>query len=229
MFLIIDTSSKKSLIIKVSNSNFQKKVFGTNFDHSEKLLSEISKIINNKLINLAGITVISGPGSYTGLRVGIATANALSYSLNLPVIGVNKLEWLAHIGIFNDKKDIKICSIVSAVHNNIFAGIYDYKKGLLKQSGGFFSGNVNELLKLMKKPTSFIVEDSNILREVVNKNILEKKFSNNFINLKYISFYGEDSITRLIDISLEKFKKNKRGQIIKPLYIQKPNITYSKK
>ena len=228
MFLIIDTSLKKSLIIKVSNKGFQKKIFGTNFDHSEKLLIEISKILNSRLKNLKGISVISGPGSYTGLRVGIATANALGYSLNLPVAEVNRLEWLAYAGILKEKENVKICSVVSAIHDSIFAGMYDYKNDLLKQNGEFFSGNISGLLKLIKKPTLFVAEDKDILKEIISEGVLRKRLNSNFLNLKYINYYSENSVKTLINISLKKFKKARIGQIIKPLYIQKPNITYSK-
>jgi tRNA threonylcarbamoyladenosine biosynthesis protein TsaB len=227
MHLIIDTSSKKSLIVKYSKNDFEKKVFGSNFDHSEKLLIEISKILNSRLKNLEGISVISGPGSYTGLRVGIATSNALGYSLDLPVIEVNRLEWLAYMGI--EKKNMQICSIVSAIHDSIFAGLYDYKDGLLKQSGEFISGTIGELFKTINKPTLFIVEDSDILKEIISENIFKKKLNSNFINLRCINFYNKDAIEKLIEISLEKFIKHKKGQIIKPLYIQKPNITHPKK
>ncbi len=228
MYLIIDTSSKKSLIVKVSKNNFKKKVFGSDFDHSEKLLIEISKILKNKLNNLEGILVIAGPGSYTGLRVGIATSNALGYSLNLPIIEVNKLEWLAYLGTLNEKSR-QICSILSARHKFVFAGRYEYSEGLLKQKGEFFVGNINELLELIKKPTLFIVEDIDILKEIISESILKKKLNSNFFNLKYINFYSEDSIKVLVDISLNKLKNNKKRQIVRPLYIQKPNITYSKK
>jgi len=229
MYLIIDTSSKKSLVVKASDRNFKKKIFGSNFDHSEKLLIEISKILNGRLKNLEGISVISGPGSYTGLRVGIATSNALGYSLDLPVIEVNKLEWLAYAGILDKDENVQICSIVSAIHDNIFAGIYNYKNRLLKQSGKFFAGNVNELLKLIKKPTLFIIEDGDILKNIVSENVLKKKLNSNFLDLKYINFCSENSVKTLISISLEKFKGIKISQSIKPLYTQKPNITYSKK
>lgn len=229
MYLIIDTSSKKSLVIKFSKNNFEKKVFGVNFDHSEKLLIEISKILNGKLKNLEGISVISGPGSYTGLRVGIATANALSYSLDLPIVEVNKLEWLAFLGAQSIKEDLKICSIVSAIHDSVFACKYNYENDLLKQDGEFYSGKINELIKLIKAPVLFAVEDNDILKKIVNESVPKKKLNSKLIDLKYVDLLSESSVQNLIDISVRKFKKATKSKIIHPLYIQKPNITYPKK
>lgn len=230
MFLIIDTSSKKSLIVKASDKNFQKKVFGTNFNHSEKLLPEISKLFrNNSLKSIEGTAVISGPGSYTGLRVGIATANALSYALSVPVIEVNKLEWLAYSSLefLGREKEVQICVIISAIHDNIFAGIYNFKDKRIKQKCHFFSGNISEFLKLIKKPTLFIIEKKDVLKELIGKNILKKKIKNNFLGLIYNDFHSDKLIKVLINISLKRLNENRKNRIIKPLYIQKPNITYS--
>ena len=58
---------------------------------SENLLVKIDKILSQnqvKLDNLKAVIVNQGPGSFTGLRVGISTANALAYALKIPVIGI---------------------------------------------------------------------------------------------------------------------------------------------
>jgi tRNA threonylcarbamoyladenosine biosynthesis protein TsaB len=228
MFLIIDTSSERSLIIKASKKNFSKNVFGTDFDHSEKLLIEVEKILNGQLRNLEGIAVISGPGSYTGLRVGIATANALGYSLNLPVVEINKLEWLAYCGIENSQEDIKICSVIFALHNNIFASMYNYSGDTLKQVGDFFSGKINTLLEKVKLPTFFAIENNDNLQGQFNENTVKNKLGDKFLNVEYLYFYSDKAIEILVKIALIKFDKEKKYRIIKPLYIQKPKITYSK-
>lgn len=64
---------------------------------SENLLIEIEKLLSkNKLkySDLFGINVYQGPGSFTGLRIGISLANALSYSLNIPIIGSTQENWI---------------------------------------------------------------------------------------------------------------------------------------
>ncbi len=60
---------------------------------SEELLPEIDKLLAKnkvKLKDLKGIIVVCGPGSYTGLRVGISAANALAYGLGIPIVGIRK-------------------------------------------------------------------------------------------------------------------------------------------
>ncbi|MCL5113343.1 MAG: tRNA (adenosine(37)-N6)-threonylcarbamoyltransferase complex dimerization subunit type 1 TsaB [Patescibacteria group bacterium] len=64
---------------------------------SEDLLIKIEKLFNKnklKFSDLSGIIVYKGPGSFTGLRIGISLANALSYSLNKPIIGSMTENWI---------------------------------------------------------------------------------------------------------------------------------------
>jgi tRNA threonylcarbamoyl adenosine modification protein YeaZ len=61
------------------------------FQQSEKLLPEIEKLFKKNKIqysDLQGILVITGPGGFTSLRIGVATANALAYSLQIPILGI---------------------------------------------------------------------------------------------------------------------------------------------
>ncbi|MEW6407685.1 MAG: tRNA (adenosine(37)-N6)-threonylcarbamoyltransferase complex dimerization subunit type 1 TsaB [Patescibacteria group bacterium] len=111
MILLINTTEDKSQIALIKNSKIlAQAIFEAELSHSEKLLPEISKLFKleslQKLVaagfslrrqgfslrDLEAIIVITGPGSYTGCRVGVATANALAFSLDIPIIGINKFE-----------------------------------------------------------------------------------------------------------------------------------------
>ncbi|WP_346354861.1 tRNA (adenosine(37)-N6)-threonylcarbamoyltransferase complex dimerization subunit type 1 TsaB [Azotosporobacter soli] len=67
--------------------------------HSEMLLPHIKELLNMAGIDkkeLRAVAVSIGPGSFTGLRIGLATAKALAYALKIPLIGVSTLEALAY-------------------------------------------------------------------------------------------------------------------------------------
>ena len=69
----------------------EKIYIGKSEQKSDDLLTKIDKILSQnqvKLDNLKAVIVNQGPGSFTGLRVGISTANALAYALKIPVIGI---------------------------------------------------------------------------------------------------------------------------------------------
>lgn len=86
MILHIDTKDQK--VVRVSlkkDGEVVKSLSKENEYGSQALLPLIKKIINPK--DISAIEVETGPGSFTGLRVGVAVANALGYALNIPVNG----------------------------------------------------------------------------------------------------------------------------------------------
>ena len=67
--------------------------------HSETLLPHIEQVLKMAAVakeDLTGIAISNGPGSFTGLRIGLAAAKAMSYVLNIPLVGVSTLQALAY-------------------------------------------------------------------------------------------------------------------------------------
>jgi len=65
---------------------------------SRQLLSRINQLLRQHkadLHKLTGLIVFKGPGSFTGLRIGISVANALAYALAIPIVGTNGQQWLS--------------------------------------------------------------------------------------------------------------------------------------
>jgi tRNA threonylcarbamoyladenosine biosynthesis protein TsaB len=80
------------------------------------------------------IAVSSGPGSYTGLRIGVSTAKGLCYGYGIPMISVSTLEILT-VQAFNlviDKENALFCPMIDARRMEVYAAFYD-KKGLIKR------------------------------------------------------------------------------------------------
>ena len=85
MILFIDTSNNKKTVVGLDKERLEKP---TGPDKSQQVLGLINQILNkNKktLKDLTAIEVETGPGSFTGLRVGLAVANALGWALKIPV------------------------------------------------------------------------------------------------------------------------------------------------
>lgn len=107
--LLIDTSQDKTVIaLSKEEKIIDKKIWQAQYRQSETLLPAIDQLLKkNKLAlkDLIGIIVNSGPGSYTGLRVGIATANALSFGLRIPIVGIrNKPQGIRELFEIGSKK-----------------------------------------------------------------------------------------------------------------------------
>ncbi|MBI4058873.1 tRNA (adenosine(37)-N6)-threonylcarbamoyltransferase complex dimerization subunit type 1 TsaB [Candidatus Microgenomates bacterium] len=92
MKLFIDTSHTEEIVVGLDNDRVRT---DSRQEKAQKLLSVIEDLLKSHGFtfgDLKEVEVVSGPGSFTGLRVGIAVANALGWALNIPVNGQNVRE-----------------------------------------------------------------------------------------------------------------------------------------
>lgn len=95
MILFIDTTSEITHLSLLDEKGqvVDKYDWPARFNQSEELIQKIDLLLKDNKItkaDLRGVIVNRGPGSYTGLRVGLTTANLLSYALSIPVLGIMK-------------------------------------------------------------------------------------------------------------------------------------------
>lgn len=95
MILAINTASEKNSIALFEKDRIEVEVLWESYQtQSRELLPAIDQLLKKNhfdLSDLTAIAVFAGPGSYTGLRVGISVANAISWSKNIPVVGIKNL------------------------------------------------------------------------------------------------------------------------------------------
>ena len=100
--LSIDTSSEIAQVAVLENKNVLKEIHNqSKKEHSETLMpmiDELMKSLNLTLDNIDLIACTKGPGSFTGIRIGLATVKAFSDAKKIPIVGVNSLEALAYSG-----------------------------------------------------------------------------------------------------------------------------------
>lgn len=102
--------------------------------HSQTLLpmlDEIKKAVNLDLESIDAIAVAAGPGSFTGLRIGSATAKGLGLALQKPLIGVPTVEALAY-NLYGTDRDTVICPMMDARRKQVYTGIYTFEDHQLK-------------------------------------------------------------------------------------------------
>lgn len=90
MKLSIDTSDSKKTIVGLNDKIFEYKTKDFKSQKLLELIDEALKKENIKLTDLSEIEVNLGPGSFTGLRIGVSTANALAWALKIPINGQEK-------------------------------------------------------------------------------------------------------------------------------------------
>lgn len=128
--LSIDTSSSICSIAILENKNVIKQMHNySEKEHSETLMPMIDELFKSTNLSLDDINLIAcsvGPGSFTGIRIGIATVKAFADAKNIPVVGVNSLEALAFLGII-EKGEGEYVSILDAKNDNVYFAIYKMK------------------------------------------------------------------------------------------------------
>ncbi len=99
MLLAIDTSTSTSSIALYEGQVLAERTWSTRRNHTAELLPEVQAMLQRAGLGPAGLTGIAvavGPGSFNGVRVGVATAKALAVALAVPIAGISSLEVLAY-------------------------------------------------------------------------------------------------------------------------------------
>ncbi|MCG9966699.1 tRNA (adenosine(37)-N6)-threonylcarbamoyltransferase complex dimerization subunit type 1 TsaB [Pelotomaculum terephthalicicum JT] len=127
--------------------------------HSVNLLPMIKAVLEDAEVerrNLAGIAVSSGPGSFTGLRIGMSTAKTLAQVWKLPVTGISTLDTLAYA---LDAHKRLVCPILNARKNEVYTAVYDHTGQapvLLVSPRAVRIEELIELLAGYQKPVTFL-------------------------------------------------------------------------
>jgi len=108
-------------------------------NHASFLQPAIQTIIKPSMFNiqpLNAVSVIAGPGSYTGLRVGLASAKGLCYALNIPLITLNTLEVMTMAAINSSthqpiSSSTLFCPMIDARRNEVFTAVYNQQLQIL--------------------------------------------------------------------------------------------------
>lgn len=94
--------------------------------HSERLMSMVERVVSDSDLKVRDIEAIAcgvGPGSFTGVRIGVSAAKCLSYTLNIPIVGVCVLDAMA----FSVPFDGTVVSMIDAKHSRTFTASFTYQ------------------------------------------------------------------------------------------------------
>lgn len=214
--LSIETSGKICGVSILENENILKSISLDNgLTHSETLMPLIKKLFDNLNFKLKDIDLIvcdKGPGSFTGIRIGIATAKAFSDALNIPAIGVSSLEALC----YNQKENGIICALIDAKNANCYSAIFENIDGKYILRRNFDINNIDDLLNELKNlklnyALTFVGDGSQIYKEKILKYFPISSF--NFENI---------SSDNLALAGLRTYiENNKLCEDLLPMYLRK--------
>jgi len=174
-----------------------KEIAEQGYSHAEKLHLFIEEVISDVAISfsdLKAIAVSQGPGSYTGLRIGVSAAKGLSYALQIPLIAVDTLESLAmqvvaKDGLIIPMIDARRMEVYSAIFNSNKEKIREVQAQIIKEDSFadisekvYFIGDSNEKVKLSLTKSNFVFLDNHVypsaneMSEISFKKYIEKDF-----------------------------------------------------
>ena len=177
--LALDTSTKHfSLAVAKDGKTLRHRSILLKKVLSDSIMPAIQDILKKAGLTLAkldGFAVGLGPGSFTSLRVGLATVKGLAFALKKPVVGISSLDVLA----LNVKEDGQVCVISDAKRNMAYACIYRKKDGALKRKSKYLLTDIQNVLKQIKGETTFIGDGVPLFREVIEKTSgIKPRFAN---------------------------------------------------
>lgn len=186
--------------------------------HSVILMSMIDSLLTSLSLNindLDGFVVSKGPGSFTGLRIGISTIKGLSQGTKKPFIGVSSLDALAFNMAYTSGI---ICPILDALRNNVYTALYKFTDGNLEIISDYMVISIDELIKLLNSknmPVCFIGDAIPKFKEKLSTSIASSSYAPVHLNLVKASSLGELGLTLL--------KENKQDDLysFSPVYIRK--------
>ena len=142
--------------------------------HSQKLLpmlDEVAKMIELDLNTIDAIAVAAGPGSFTGLRIGSATAKGLGLALKKPLVSVPTLEGIAYNFCGSEKV---ICPMMDARRSQVYTGIYEFQENTLKVMEDQMAVPVEEVLEKLNQTGREVIlagDGGPVYLELIKKNL----------------------------------------------------------
>ncbi len=167
--------------------------------HSEKLVPMIKEVLDSLDLKVSDIDlygVAIGPGSFTGLRIGVATVKAFAHLFNKPIVGISTLEALA----FNLPYGETIVPMIDARRDRVYTGIYTWEDSKIKTIMEADVLNIYDLLDILDKSYDKVLvngDGSLLHKEKIKERLKEKaRFSTIGHNFCRATSIGELAIIK---------------------------------
>ncbi|MDC0248664.1 tRNA (adenosine(37)-N6)-threonylcarbamoyltransferase complex dimerization subunit type 1 TsaB [Flavobacteriaceae bacterium] len=185
--------SKNGELLSVKEKNDEK------YSHSTKLHSYINSVLNQENVDikdLSAIAVSKGPGSYTGLRIGVAAAKGLCFSLDIPLISISTLLVLS--------KKIKIDSgliipVLDARRDEVYSAIFDSQYNVIEKDSPTIINSESFSQHSKKNKLYFIGSGQQKCKELIKTN-------NN------LNFYKTDELPSSKEMALLSYEKYRNSE-----------------
>jgi tRNA threonylcarbamoyladenosine biosynthesis protein TsaB len=247
LLLALDTSTRQASVALCDEQTlYGEYTWRIGNNHSVELLERIQRLVEvdcgSSLQAIDGVTVATGPGSFNGVRVAVATAKAFAFALQKPLVGVSTLEIIA---AQQNKWRGPVCSVLEAGRSELYAACYLFDEMdnsgeityHIRQLSEYLMLSPQQLVTFINErldewagvpgtrqvsPILFCGELSESARQVISEQIQGKSlFIDNVQAIRRASTLALLAIQRLYEGRIED------PMVLEPLYVRRPSITKS--
>ncbi|MCM8709760.1 tRNA (adenosine(37)-N6)-threonylcarbamoyltransferase complex dimerization subunit type 1 TsaB [Clostridium sp. SYSU_GA19001] len=196
--------------------------------HSVVLMPMVDNLLKSLKLTIKdidGFVVSKGPGSFTGLRIGMSMVKGLSQGTNKPFVSVSSLDALAFNMAYSHGL---ICPIIDALRDNVYTALYCFEDGKINRLTDYMALHIDELINIVKEhnKTSIFVGDAvGKFKEKLNESLNKVYFAPSHLNIVKASSLGELGINLLSSGNYDDLYTSA------PIYLRKPQAEreYEKK
>ena len=216
--LSIDTASNLCTVAVLEDTTCIKELIVNDArNHSEKIMPVIEQVLNDTNLHIKDIDLIvcdKGPGSFTGIRIGVGTVLGFRDVLNVNCVGISSLESLAYnVKLSNHAENNLICSLIDAKNDNVYYGLFENSNNKISQIGDLDFKKINDIIPLLKdyqSPIIFVGDGATFYSDFIKNSFDNCLFSkNNDLSSISLGIAGYNA-----------FLDNRKTSIM-PLYLRK--------
>lgn len=232
--LSVDTSSKICNInLYEDGNNIIYKEIKEDITHAKKLMTgieEVLKTTNTKLEDITYFGSIVGPGSFTGIRIGVSTIKAFALALNIDIIPGTSLELLEENAY--EEQEVNdgdyILSIIDARNKEVYGSVAKINKEYTERLN--FAGNINDFIEFAKNIIEKESKDEPKILVVGNgKKLFEEELKDRLNNFGIIYIKDEEQRGKYLGRLMEKnISKKVSSEKLMPIYLKPSGIKEKK-
>lgn len=227
--LSIDSATESASCAVLSNEKLLGEInFNDKKQHSVILMPMVDKLLSNLKLTLQdvdGFVISKGPGSFTGLRIGMSMVKGLSQGTGKPFVSVSSLDALAFNMAYSQTI---VCPILDALRDNVYTALYSFEEGNLVRTTEYMAIHIDELIEMIRqqsKAVTFVGDAVPKFKEKLQSSLEQVYFAPKHLNIVRAASLGELGINLLLSQKYDDLYTSA------PIYLRKPQAEreYEKK